>query len=81
MNKSQGSSGLSLLIALAVICFIMFYIGPKYLKGTSSIAQTEGNNSSEESKKSIPYVDAYHKGMAGARAAVDASNERNKSID
>lgn len=81
MNKFQGSSGLSLLIALAVICFILFYMGPKYLKGNQTSLQTEETLSPEKSQKSIPYVDTYHKGMAGARAAVEASNQRNKSID
>ena len=80
MNKCQGSSGLSLLMALAIICFILFYIAPKYLKNTASSVKTEETLSSS-SEKSIPYVDTYNKGMAGARAAVEASKERNKSID
>ncbi len=84
MNKCQGSSGLSLLIALAIICFILFNIAPKYLKNTTSTVKTEAtlsSSSSENSKKSIPYVDTYNKGMAGARAAVEASKERNKNMD
>ena len=81
MKKLRGTSGLSLLVALAILCFILFYLGPKYLKPTSSPVQSSETLSPGESQKSILYVDSYRKGMAGAKAAVDASKERNKGFN
>ena len=82
MNKQHGSSGLSLLVALAIICFILFYAAPRFLKTQPTPTQNQEKITPQESNQdSMVYLNSYRKGMAGAKAAVEASKERNKSID
>lgn len=74
-SSKHGASDIMLFIIIGIIIIAAFIIVPKILKNRPKKEVNE-----QKSNSSVPYVGVYHKGMDGARKAVEASNERNSLI-